>query len=73
MGEMADWVEEEYLPIRREETKRPLLEVIYREREKVKKLEGWLKYLYNHSQGKISIDGDREKEIKDYIKAMEAR
>ena len=42
------------------------------EREKVKKLEGWLKYLWH--PGSIDIyDHKTDQEISDYIKAMKGK
>jgi len=41
--------------------------------ERVKKLEGWLKYLWKHYWYRGDDLPETEKEIFDYIKAMEAK
>jgi len=43
------------------------------EREKVAKLEGWLKYLVGYSNGNRTYLTATEAEISDYIKAMEVK
>ena len=43
------------------------------EREKVAKLEGWLKYLWFTSQSEWVQLATKEQEISDYIKAMEGK
>jgi len=63
-----------------DETKQPLLEALRREREKVAKLEGWLKYLWDlywqeHDGELLGVveNKEMEAEISDYIKAMEGK
>ena len=41
------------------------------EREKVKKLEGWLLLLYPAGHHSLDVSDEEEQEIFDYIKAME--
>ena len=45
---------------------------VWREREKVEKLEGWLKLLYYHHCDDIETDKTLQ-EISDYIKKMEGK